>query len=186
MGTSRSMGTSDQGGWTGHHRREEASVTWYVCTIGRANPGNWELCKQVNLYGIPGARRRARRPRVEIGDRLLVWQGGKGYIAEAAVVGPARIPSNNNEAPWPGGTYRFAYVIPIEVLLEVQSPLKLSFVGNEQSGTGLAKGKFQLSLSSIPDKAATYVSTALREKRDAEILKGKADAAEETHLSSSG
>jgi hypothetical protein len=95
--------------------------------------------------------------------------------------GPIRIPNNDNEVPWPGGTYRFTYVVPIEVLLEVKSPLKLSFVGNEQAGTGLAKGKFQLSLASIPDKAATYVSTALREKQAAEALE---DAGmEEAHTS---
>jgi hypothetical protein len=148
-------------------------VTWYVCTIGKASPSNWELCKQVNLYGIPGIRGHPRRPRAQAGDHLLVWQGGKGYIAEAAVTGPARIPRNNNEAPWPGGTYRFSYVVPIEVVLEVESPLKLSFVGNEQTGTGLPKGKFQLSFAPIPDKAATYVSNALHAKRAAETLTGR-------------
>jgi hypothetical protein len=158
-------------------------MTWYVCTIGRASPGNWELCKQVGLYGIPGGRGlgRSRRPRIEGGDHLLVWQGGKGYIAEAMATGPIRIPNNDSEVPWPGGTYRFTYVVPIEVLLEVKSPLKLSFVGNEQAGTGLPKGKFQLSLASIPDEAAKYVRTALREKQAAEALK---DAGmEEAHAS---
>jgi hypothetical protein len=120
----------------------------------------------VGLYGIP--RGRSGRPRVQVGDHLLVWQGGEGYIAEAEACGPVRIPSSREEAPWPGGTNRFSYVVPIEVVLEVESPLKLSFVGDVQSGTGFAKGIFQRSFSPIPDKAATYVSTALREKRAAE------------------
>jgi hypothetical protein len=100
----------------------------------------------------------------------LVWQGGRGYVAEATVTGPVRIPNNENEAPWPGGIYRFAYVVPIKVVLEVKSPFWLSFVGNEQSSTGLSKGKFQLSFAPISDRAATYVSTALRERKAAEAL----------------
>jgi hypothetical protein len=151
-------------------------VRWYVCTIGRANPGNWELCKQVRLYGIPGSR--ANRPRVQAGDRLLVWQAGEGYIAEAAATGPVRTPNNNEEAPWPGGTNRFSYVVPIEIVLEVESPLKLPFVGNEQSGTGFAKGIFQRSFSPVSDKAATYVSSALRKKQSVEVLED--EAVEET------
>lgn len=145
-------------------------MTWYLCTIGRTTPRNWDLCKEVGLYGLPGRR----RPRVQVGDHLLVWQGGKGYIAEAVVTGSVRSPSSQAEAPWPGGTYRFRYVIPIEVVLEVKSPLKLPFDGNEQSGTGFPKGKFQLSLSAIPDKAAMYVSTALGEKQLDEVLKDNA------------
>jgi hypothetical protein len=54
-------------------------------------------------------------------------------------------------------------------VLEVKSPLNLSFIGNEQPGTGFTKGKFQRSFAAIPDKAATYVSTALREKQAAEV-----------------
>jgi hypothetical protein len=142
-------------------------MSWYLCTIGKATPGNWELCKQVHLYGIP--RSGTSRPHVEAGDQLLVWQGGGGYIAEAAVTGPARIPSNEKEAPWPGGTDRFAYVVPIEVLFEVRSPLKLSFFGNKQSGTDFPNGYFRRSFSPIPDKAAMFVSAALHEKRDAEL-----------------
>jgi hypothetical protein len=143
-------------------------VSWYLCTIGSATPGNWDLCKQVHLYGI--LRAAAGRLHVEVGDHLLVWRGGEGYIAEAEVTGPARIPSSEKEAPWPGGIYRFAYVVPIEVVLEVTSPLKLPFVGNKQSGTDFPKGFFQRGFSPVPDKAAMYVSTRLREKRDAELL----------------
>jgi hypothetical protein len=149
-------------------------VTWYLCTIGKAAPRNWELCKQVRLYGIPGSDR-APRPRVEAGDRVLVWQGGQGYIAEAAITGPARVPSGDDEAPWPGHTYRFAYVFPIEVVLEVESPLFLAFsgIGNKQIGTDFPKGWFQRGFASIPERAATYVSSLLREKRAADDLKAR-------------
>jgi hypothetical protein len=139
---------------------------WFLCTIGSKTPDNWMLCKQVGLYGIN--RPRNDRPHAEVGDQLLVWQGGAGYIAQAAVTGPVRSPSNKNEAPWPGGPDRFAHVVPIEVLFEVTSPLMLPFVGNEQSGTGFTKGIFQRGFSPIPEEAAMYVSTALHKKRDAE------------------
>lgn len=146
-------------------------MRWHLCTIGQAAPANWDLCKQVGLYGIPGSR--FGRPRAETGDHLLVWQGGAGYIAEAAVTGPARIPNSKKEAPWPGGIYRFEYVIPIEVVLEVKSPLKFPFVGNEQSGTSFPKGKFQRSFAPIDDEAAMYVSAALRERRAEETQGNK-------------
>jgi hypothetical protein len=154
---------------------------WYLCTIGKATPGNWELCKQVGLYGIPGGH---PRPQVDVDDHLLIWQGGGGYIAEAVVTGPVRIPSSRQEAPWPGGTDRFAYVVPLEVVLEVASPLKMPFVGGRQSGTDFHKGEFQRSFSPIPDKAATYVSTALREKRAAEVLED--EATQTVHTRNSG
>jgi hypothetical protein len=144
-------------------------VRWYLCTIGRATPGNWALCKLVGLYGIPGGR---TRPYAQAGDHLLVWQGGEGYIAEAVVTGPVRTPSNSQEAPWPGGTRRFAYVVPIEVILEVASPLKFPFDSGSQSGTGFHQGLFQRSFSPIPEKEATYVSAALAEKRASDRPEG--------------
>jgi hypothetical protein len=143
-------------------------VSWYVCTIGKATPGNWELCKQVHLFGIP--RSTTGRPHVQVGDHLLIWLGGRGYAAEAAVTGPARIPNSEEEAPWPGGTDRFAYVIPIEVVLEVTAPLYLPFVDNRQSGTNFPNGYFRRSLSGVPDEPAMHVIAALREKRDTEVL----------------
>jgi hypothetical protein len=138
-------------------------VSWYVCTIGRQSPGNWDLCKQVGLYGIPSGR--ARPPRVEVGDRLLVWQGGRGYIAEAMITGPMRVPISRAEAPWPGGTYRFGYVVPIQVTFETRSPLKLPFNGDKQSVTGFSKNLFRRSFSLVPDQAATHVSSKLREEQ---------------------
>lgn len=146
-------------------------MRWFLCTIGRATPGNWQLCKQFGLYGIPGGR--TRRPYAEVDDRLLVWQGGGGYIAEAAITGPVRPPSSSAEVPWPGGMRRFHYVVPIEVILEVASPLKLPFDGDSQAGTGFHKGQFQRSFSPIREEAAVYVSAALREKRAGEELEGK-------------
>lgn len=144
-------------------------MSWFICTISKEAPRNWELCKQVGLYGIPGTTAR-RRPEVEVGDRLLVWQGGAGYIAEATVTGPVRIPASKAEAPWPGGTYRFAYIVPIEVTVEVQSPLKVPFVGDKQAGTGFSKVLFRRSFVLVSDKAARHVSRELLEKRDKELV----------------
>jgi len=135
-------------------------VSWWLGTISKQSPGNWSLCKEVGLFGIPGERSRIS---AQPGDRLLVWMGGKGYIAEARVIGDVRIPANRSEAPWGGGTMRFSRVVPIEVVTEVRTPVRFPFEGQVQTGTGFNKNMFLHSFVSVTDAAADVVVKALEE-----------------------
>ena len=135
-------------------------MSWFVCTIGSGSPRNWEICKEIGAYGIPG-RGTARRPAARNDDRLLVWIGGKGFAAVARVIGDPKVLANRTEAPWPGGLQRWAYVLPLEVEVEVVNPLKLPFVGNRQPSTGITKSMLFRSFSRIEDAGADEVRRAL-------------------------
>lgn len=136
-------------------------MSWFVCTIAKSSPGNWDLCKQASAYGVPGRR---GRPRVQAEDRLLVWLAGRGYVAEAVVTGPAKVPHTTAEAPWPGGIYRFGYIVPMQVVAEVREPINFPFVNGIQPDTGVSTSQLQRSLALVSDSGAIKVSTAIRKK----------------------
>jgi hypothetical protein len=135
-------------------------VATYLCTISRESPNNWALCKQAGMWGIPLAAKVGYR-RVEVGDHLLIWVGGRGYVAEAIVTDVPRSPRNRDEAPWPGGTYRFGLVVPMRVINEVQTPVRFPFVGDKQADTGLSKAMFRRSFVRLPDDVSATISSAL-------------------------
>lgn len=141
--------------------------TSYVCTISRNSPRNWPLCKEVGLYGIPGHN---RTPAVRKGDRLFIWQGGKGYVAEALVTEDPRVPKSRDEAPWPGGLYSFGWVIPFDLVLEVKAGVAFPFVGQRQDKTGITKAGLQRSLALMSTEGAAVVSEALAERVRAEAV----------------
>ncbi len=136
-------------------------MAWWLCTISSKTPRNWDVCKEVGLYGIPGERNRAREVKVE--DGLLIWMGGKGYLAEARVVDAPRVPKSRAEAPWGGGTLRFRWVVPFELVTELRKPLAFPFQGQTQVRTGFSKNMFLRSFTSVLDEPAGVVVAALRE-----------------------
>lgn len=137
----------------------------YVCTISRNTPRNWTLCREVGLYGIPGHK---RIPTAKKGDRIFIWLGGKGYVAEAVVTEDPRSPKTRSEAPWPGGLYSFGWVIPFELVLEVKEGVSFPFVGQRQERTGVSKSGLQRSLALLSTEGADVITTALRERAEAE------------------
>ena len=138
----------------------------YVCTISRTAPRNWTLCRDIGLYGIPGHN---RTPNAKRGDRIFIWLGGKGYIAEAVVTEDPRPPKSRSEAPWPGGLYSFGWVIPFELVLEVKEAVSFPFVGQRQERTGVSKSGLQRSLAVLSTEGADVITTALRERAEAEV-----------------
>ena len=133
-------------------------LAWFVCTIAKSSSTNWEICKVVGGYAVPGRR---RRPNVDIGDHLLIWIGGRGYVADCRVTGESKILESEEDAPWPGGPYRYGYVIPMEVLVEPRIPVMLSFVGSYQIETGVSKSQLQRSFALIPEVAGIHVGKVL-------------------------
>jgi hypothetical protein len=144
-------------------RRPEELMASYLCTVGRQSPQNWALCKQVGMWGIPFGRYRRRTP-VEVGDRLLVWIGGRGYVAEAVVTDPPRPPRNRDEAPWSGGIHRFALVVPMSVAIEVRTPVRLPFMGDRQAETDLPTVMFQRSFALLSETTADHISGLLAKR----------------------
>ena len=134
-------------------------MSWFVCAIGKYSPGNWDLCKQVGAYGVSGGH---GRPRAEAGDQLLIWLAGRGYVAEAVVTGPPIVPRTKEEAPWPGGLHRFAFVVPMRVVAEVREPISFRFVGGIQPDTDVSTAQLQRGMALISDSGAMKVSAAIR------------------------
>jgi hypothetical protein len=132
-----------------------------VCTIGKSSPDNWNLCKKVSGFGVSFA---SGRPRAKEGDRILIWLGGRGYVAEAVVTGSPTKARTEEEVPWPGGLKRFGYVVPIKVVAEVREPINFPFVGRVQPETGVHKAQLQRGIASISDPGATKISAAIRKQ----------------------
>ncbi|MFD7767615.1 hypothetical protein [Streptomyces sp. NPDC059787] len=143
----------------------EPASNFYVCTISRKSPRNWTLCREIGLYGIPGHR---RAPRAKKGDRIFIWMGGKGYIAEAVITEEPRTPKNRCEAPWPGGLYSFGWVIPFDIVLEVKDGVPFPFIGQRQERTGVSKSGLQKSLVLLSTEGAEVIREALRERAENE------------------
>lgn len=137
----------------------------YVCTISRTSPRNWDLCREIGLYGIPGHK---RSPSAKKGGRIFIWIGGKGYIAECVVTDDPRPPKSRSEAPWPGGLYSFGWVIPFELVLEIKKGVSFPFVGQHQEKTGVSKSGLQRSLALLSAEAVEVISSALRERAEEE------------------
>lgn len=134
-------------------------MTWWVATVSKNEPKNWDLCKETGLFGYSRGMAKC-----EPGDHLLVWFGGRGYIGYGVVTGHPRRPASKAEAPWSGGTSRFYSVIPFKMQLELPAGgLYLAFKNNIQEQTGFNTAKLQHSLSVVPDEAAVKVTRQLLE-----------------------
>lgn len=138
----------------------------YLCTVSRRTLGNWDLCKEVGLWGIPGATR-TRMSHVDVGDAMYVWLGSTGFIAECLVDGKPRAPLDESELPWPGGRYRWTTVVPFKISIELRTPLFLPFDAQQQQAvTGLFKGNFQRSFAPISAKVAAKISELIHKAGD--------------------
>jgi len=134
-------------------------VATFVGAISISEPHNWDRCKAVGLWGVPKYTFRVRS--VKAGDRLFIWRTRAGFIAEARVTGPPRVPVSKDEAPWPGGLSRFSAVIPIAVVQETSTPYRLAFVKDRQEVTGLSSNSLRFGLVPIGDEAGDNISAAL-------------------------
>lgn len=136
-------------------------VNHFVCSISRLTRGNWDLCKEAGAYGLRGQR---KRPTVSPGDSLFLYIGGEGFKAYMTATGVPRIPKDNSEAPWEGGTYEYGLILPFEIQVEVKRPLCLPFNGQRQEATGVSKALLQQSFGAVSDEGAGVIIKALRER----------------------
>lgn len=135
-------------------------MTWFVCTISKGEPENWEICKSTQLWGVPGKSKLGFTAKA--GDRLLFWLGGRGYAGVGAVTAELRVPKTRNEIPWAGGLARWSYLIPIRIDLEVKQPLFIGFERSRQHETDFTLDKFQRGFAPVPDEPAEMIAERLR------------------------
>lgn len=130
-------------------------MAWWLGSISSKSAGNWDLCKAVQSYGVPGVGIHASSVRVD--DRLMIWLGGKGYVASCTVTSAPRVPKDHAEAPWSGGLRRFSWVIPFRVDCEVEHGWKPPFTGSVQTVTGVTKNMLMMSFVPMLDRIADLV-----------------------------
>ena len=140
-------------------------MTWYIGAIAKASAHNWDLCKQVGLFGISTGGRRVGAGTIKKGDRLLVWLGASGYIATATILGAPRNPVSREEAPWGGGLHRFGLVFPIKVDFEPNAPVWFGFSQGKQDKTGLAQFSIRKGFSSIPDTVGLAAEKLMKDHK---------------------
>ena len=128
-------------------------MTWFVGAIAKASSHNWDLCKEISLFGISTGGRKVGASNIKKGDKLVVWLGASGFIAVANIVGLPRNPVSREEAPWGGGLHRFGLVFPIEVTFEPKAPVWLGFQAGSQEKTGMPQYTLRKGFGSIPDAA---------------------------------
>ena len=138
-------------------------VASYVGAISSSEPRNWDRCKEVGLWGVPRNTIHARG--IKPDDRLFIWRGRVGFIAEARVTGPPRAPADRSEAPRPGGPRRFVVVVPIEIVRELPTGYKLGFVRDRQEVTGLSTNSLRFGLVPVTDDAGDHISAALSKQQ---------------------
>lgn len=140
----------------------------FIGAISNREPLNWDRCKEVGLWGVPRITSHVKS--IKAGDQVFIWKSRVGFIAEAEVTGPYRVPTDPTETPWPGGLRRFSAVVPIVVVRETNTGYKLPFVRDKQEVTGITTNSLRFGLVPVTDVAGEHIREALRTLGSEEAL----------------
>ena len=116
----------------------QQSINWFVCTISRQAPHNWDIAKKFGVWGIPTSGRKVSLDQAVKGDMLLFYFASKGFFAAAELTGAMKQPASKEEAPWAGGIYRYGAIMPFKIKIELDSPIVKPFVDNKIVGTSIS------------------------------------------------
>jgi len=122
---------------------------WFICTLSKEGFHNWELCKQVELWGIPTNGRKKSLPDCKSGDGLLVYAASRGLKAICQIVGTPRIPLGKSEAPWAGGIFRFGLIVPFKLVIELREPIEFPFNDQKLQGTSISTTQLRKGFSRV-------------------------------------
>lgn len=124
-------------------------LRWFICTLSKEGFHNWELCKEVGLWGVPTNGRNVAKPDLHKGDGLIVYAASRGFKAICKINGDARRPIDKQEAPWAGGVFRYGLVIPFAVVEEFEEPIAAQFPNQRLNGTSITTTQLRRGFSSI-------------------------------------
>jgi hypothetical protein len=141
--------------------RLRTTATWFVCTVSKETPHNWDLAKAGAVWGIPTNGRKINMSQTQKGDYLLFYMASKGFFALAETTAPMKTPASKEEAPWAGGIYRYGAVIPMKILLELDVPMKKTFVDNKIEGTSIAANVLRRGFAQISNLDGVTSAEAL-------------------------
>lgn len=115
----------------------------FIATLAPDRFANWAVCKSEGLWGLVGrgTNWESNGRRVQSGDRIFVWRGGKpnGFIAQLEATGRMKLPGQPGvRIPWDDPDW-FGGVIPMRVIAELHEPVGDRFP-NENGRVGLRFG----------------------------------------------
>ena len=123
----------------------------FIASISEKVPGTWERCKELQSWGL--ATDRPVLGRAAIGDRLLVYIGGAGVVAECVITRARYMePDPDRQGSLDGRRYPFR--IGFEVIREFGSR-PLNFPRKRPNpDTGLVQGILQRGFAVLNDDVA--------------------------------
>lgn len=133
---------------------------FFLCSISKSAPGNWDICKAHGLWGL--ARHDSIARSLSPGDQMLVWVGGQGFIAVIeATTGVLPVAAGEDPAePWNDGKeYRHRFRFALR--REYSTPKSYGFVNNRNPETGLMTIHLQRSLNRVDETLFTRLLTDL-------------------------
>lgn len=139
-------------------------MSWFICAISGKSPQNWDMCKEIGLYGISSYNAKIRHE-VNVGDDLIFWLTKKGFLGSATVTGQPRAPKGPAEVPWAGGIYRFSIVLPFSLDFECKEPVFIPFEKGRQKETGISAFSLQRGFALITDKAGEIATKAMKDPK---------------------
>lgn len=119
------------------------------------------MCQKHGLWGIAQTSYHIDPNRAQPGDRLIFWLAGSGFLGTAVVTGRTYAPESHSDVPWPGGTYRWGLLVPIEVDYVCKEPVRLRFQHGRMELTGISNFALRRGFITIPDAAAEAALAAM-------------------------
>ena len=151
------------------------SSNWFICTISAGGLHNWNLCKEVSLWGIPSNGRNLNMNQIEPGDGLLFYWATQGLIAHGIATSPMKRPLSKDEAPWAGGVFRFGIVIPFELKAEAKNALPIKFEAGVAVGTNVKVTSLRRGFAKIEPSDGQFLLANLKKCLLVKTSQAKAD-----------
>lgn len=133
------------------------SGTWFICTLSKESYKNWEICKEISAWGIASGEKKPKLDRAKVGDHLIIYAAGRGFIAVGLVTGEMKRPQTREDAPWSGGIYRYGALVPFKVLLELEEPMQIPFTKMVFDGTSVHSSRLQKGFSMISGEDGNFI-----------------------------
>jgi hypothetical protein len=109
----------------------QGGQNYFISTIG--NDHHWAICKDKALWGTRLASSKAAAD-VRADDLVVIWEPNRGIRAILKAVSLSQRPRTPDEVPWPD-PHLYAYLFPIEVLVELDEPVGDDFDNPDRIST---------------------------------------------------
>ncbi|WP_405459469.1 hypothetical protein [Streptomyces globisporus] len=108
----------------------------FIACIKATRRSNWNICKNNDIWGVPGASNNAKKAAgmVQAGDVVFIWfaNGSSRDGGLRAKIQASAAASVASEAPWPDAD-RYSHTFPMKVVRDLGICVPDRFPGNKAS-----------------------------------------------------